>query len=93
MSGHTASMIFMCSRYPSKKMSVRMNAADNRPRPMKIRETMVSQAGTGMRLSLHSGGPHGRAAAIGAPATSCRTSSQNALTFALTGSVSIPSTL
>jgi hypothetical protein len=39
------------------------------------------------------GNPHGRAAGIGASATSRRTRSQNARTFDLTGSVSIPSTL
>jgi ammonium transporter, Amt family len=43
--------------------------------------------------SGNSGDPHGRAAGIGAPSTCRRTRFQNARTFALTGSVSIPSTL
>lgn len=37
--------------------------------------------------------PHGRAVGAGAPVTSRRTRSQNAWTFALTGSASIPRTL
>src|SRR5260370_11011376 len=48
-------------------------------------------------LSSHvvdaSGGPQGRASGIGAPAPSSRATFQNARTLALTGSVSIPSTL
>jgi len=71
---------------------IRIRFADchlpGRPLPGVARPVIVRTPSTS-----YSGGPHGRGAGIGAPATCWRTSAQNARTLALTGSVSMPSTL